>query len=115
MAYIPDHEISLGSANFPNDPEWTSGFEIAENADLLFHDSQYRSTEYANRIGWGHSSIADSIAFAKLCHVKKLALFHHDPGHTDKQLNQLFKDFTDNKKFDFEITMCAEGDVFQLD
>ncbi len=114
FAYMPDHEIPLGSANFPNEPEWTSGFEIAENADLLFHDAQYRPSEYAERVGWGHSSVEDTIAYAKLCCVKKLSLFHHDPAHTDAQLDKLLNDFTENKSFDFEIEMCAEGNVYDF-
>ena len=114
FAYMPDHEIPLGAPNFPNEPEWTSGYDIAKNADLLFHDSQYRPAEYASRVGWGHSSIEDTLAFAKLCKVKKLELFHHDPMHTDAQLNQLYAEFIGNRKFDFEVALCAEGNVYEL-
>lgn len=114
VAYMPDHEIPLGSANFPNEPEWTSGFDIAKNADLLFHDAQYRPAEYKDRIGWGHSSIEDTLSYAKLCNVKKLSLFHHDPAHTDAQLDQLLHDFTAKKTFDFEVEMCAEGNVYDF-
>jgi phosphoribosyl 1,2-cyclic phosphodiesterase len=114
FAYMPDHEIPLGAPNFPNEPEWTSGFDIAKGADLLFHDSQYRPAEYASRVGWGHSSIEDTLAFAKLCKVKKLELFHHDPMHTDAQLNQLYAEFIANRKFDFEVALCAEGNVYEL-
>lgn len=115
LAYMPDHELELGSSNFPNEPEWTSGFEIANGADLLLHDAQYRPAEYSDKIGWGHSSIEDAIGFATLCHVKKLALFHHDPAHSDLQLDNLFEEFTKNKKFEFEIEMCAEGNTYLLD
>jgi len=114
FAYMPDHEIPLGSANFPHEPEWTSGYEIAKDVDLLFHDAQYRPSEYAQRIGWGHSSVEDTLAYAKLCGVKKLSLFHHDPGHTDEQLNKLLHDYTHGKKFDFEVEMCAEGNTYEL-
>jgi phosphoribosyl 1,2-cyclic phosphodiesterase len=114
FAYIPDHEIQLGSVNFPNEPEWTSGLNIAQDVDLLFHDAQFRPDEYQNRIGWGHSSIEDAILFAQMCKVKKLSLFHHDPAHTDAHLDSLLKEFTEHKSYPFEIEMCAEGNSYVL-
>ena len=41
LAYLPDHEPALGSIDFPREPEWTSGFELAADASLLIHDAQY--------------------------------------------------------------------------
>lgn len=114
FAYIPDHEVALGSANFPNEPEWTSGYDIVKNVDLLFHDSQYKMDEYANRMGWGHSTIQHTVEFAKMCKVKKLALFHHDPLHTDDQLEKFLEDFKQHYKTDFPIELCAEGNVYEL-
>ena len=51
LAYLPDHEPALGSATFPNKPEWSSGYSIAKNANLLLHDSQYKTNEYQNYFG----------------------------------------------------------------
>ena len=115
FTYIPDHELPLGSADFPRDPEWTSGYEIAKFADLLFHDSSYSSKEYSTKIGWGHSSARDAIAFAKMCKVKKLALFHHEPTHSDEQLNHLLENALLNQDLDFKVFLCAEGEVYELD
>ncbi len=114
FTYMPDHEIALGSSNFPNEPEWTSGYELAVDADLLFHDAQYRRSEYSDRVGWGHSSIDDAIAFAKLCRVKHLALFHHDPAHSDAQLEQMLNEVTAQTSLDFEVTLCEEGHTYAL-
>lgn len=114
LAYLPDHELQLGSCNFPNDPEWTSGFEIAKNADLLLHDGGYTAREYPPKLGWGHSTVRDSIAFAKMCEVKKLAVFHHEPTRTDDQIEQILKDALQNQNLDFEVEMCAEGNVYEL-
>lgn len=71
IAYIPDHEPALGSSQFPTNAEWTSGFSIAEGADILFHDAQYSSEEYKTRVGWGHSSVEDALDFGTLARVKK--------------------------------------------
>ncbi|RIW17000.1 MBL fold metallo-hydrolase [Algoriphagus lacus] len=114
LAYLPDHELQLGSCNFPDDPEWTSGFEIAKSASLLLHDGGYTAREYPPKLGWGHSTVRDSIAFAKMCEVKKLAVFHHEPTRTDEQIDQILKDALQNQKLDFEVEMCAEGNVYEL-
>ena len=114
VAYIPDHEIRLGSCDFPNDPEWTSGFEIAKAADILFHDGSYTAAEYTNKAGWGHCSVDDAIAFAALCKVKSLQLIHHEPTRTDGEIEQMLKDSLPNHALDFEVGMCAEGDEFQV-
>lgn len=114
VAYMPDHEVALGSANFPNEPEWTSGYDIAKDVDLLFHDSQYRTKEYATRVGWGHSSIKDSVEFAKMCNVKRMELFHHDPLHTDEQLEKILADFKSETETDFPVELCAEGNIYEL-
>jgi phosphoribosyl 1,2-cyclic phosphodiesterase len=82
LAYLPDHEPALSPA-FPSTVEWTSGAALAEGVDLLVHDAQYTSAEYAERIGWGHSSFDDAVAFADLVRARRLALFHHDPSHDD--------------------------------
>ena len=59
------------------------------NADLLIHDSQYTSAEYPKFVGWGHSTYKYAIEQALKGNVKKLALFHHDPGHDDETLGQI--------------------------
>jgi hypothetical protein len=83
VAYLPDHEPALGVPHFPLAPEWTSGWAIARGADLLIHDAQYSQAEYSEHVGWGHSTIDDAIAFARLARVKRLVTFHHDPSHDD--------------------------------
>lgn len=88
VAYLPDHEPALGP-DFPSDPAWTSGAGVAAEADLLIHDAQYTADEYAERVGWGHSSVDQAIAFADLVGARRLALFHHDPSRTDDQVDAL--------------------------
>ena len=114
LAYMPDHELQLGSANFPLDPEWTSGFEIAVKADLLFHDGAYSFSQYEQKVGWGHSAVRDTIQFAQLCQVKKLSIFHHEPTNTDEQLDEILRRNVEGKTFGFEIEMCKEGSVYEF-
>jgi phosphoribosyl 1,2-cyclic phosphodiesterase len=89
LAYIPDHEPYLGVDPDAAEPDWISGYSLAESADVLMHDSQYFEHEYPNHVGWGHSSVAHAVAFARLTRCRRLLLFHHDPLHTDEQLQSL--------------------------
>lgn len=91
IAYLPDHEPALGARHFPEAPEWTSGHVLARGVDLLIHDAQYRADERASRIGWGHSSVDEAVAFAKQAGAAALAPFHHDPTHSDADLDALFR------------------------
>ena len=59
---------------------------LSKNADLLIHDAQYTPEELKEKKGWGHSSWEQAIEVAEQAGVKRLALFHHDPGHTDNFL-----------------------------
>jgi ribonuclease BN (tRNA processing enzyme) len=69
--------------------------EFARGADLLIHDAQYTEAEYTSdstsKQGWGHSTWQMAIDVARVAGVKKLALFHHDPTHSDDMLEQLEK------------------------
>ena len=89
VAYLPDHEPALGGPGFGEEGTWTSGFGVARDADLLIHDAQYTASEYEERIGWGHTANVDAVAFAELARARRLALFHHDPSHTDDQLDRM--------------------------
>ena len=89
VAYLPDHEPALGVDPFPAAPEWTSGFDLAHRADLVLHDAQYTDDEYGTHVGWGHSSIRHLAAFAKLAEVRRIAPFHHDPSHSDAEVDAL--------------------------
>jgi len=56
---------------------------LSKDAHLLIHDAQYTPDELKEKKGWGHSSWEQAVEVAKRAGAKKLALFHHDPEHTD--------------------------------
>jgi len=88
LAYLPDHEPALaGIAGRSRD--WISGASLAADADVVLHDAQFSEAEYAERVGWGHSSVADAVAFAHAVAARRLVLFHHDPSHSDTRLEDL--------------------------
>ncbi|HEX4754072.1 MAG TPA: MBL fold metallo-hydrolase, partial [Solirubrobacterales bacterium] len=75
LAYIPDHEPALGVDLDRLEPDWISGFALAESADLLIHDGQYADEEYPDHLGWGHSALSHSLAFARRTGARRTALF----------------------------------------
>ena len=114
VTYLPDHEPALGLSNFPLTPDWTSGYPLAADADLLIHDSQYTAEQYPNHIGWGHSSLVDAIKFAKLANVKQLVVFHHDPANNDEYLDKFIADTVSRMKPPFDVLPGTEGTTYNL-
>jgi phosphoribosyl 1,2-cyclic phosphodiesterase len=89
VAYLPDHEPALAGEIEGRPLEWLSGAGIAAGADVLVHDAHFSEEEYDERIGWGHSSIADTVAYGRAVGAQRLVLFHHAPEHSDAELERL--------------------------
>jgi phosphoribosyl 1,2-cyclic phosphodiesterase len=68
---------------------------FARGADVLIHDAQYLPAEYTGlpvpTQGFGHSTYEMAAAVAKSAGVKRLALFHHDPAHSDDEIREIEK------------------------
>jgi phosphoribosyl 1,2-cyclic phosphodiesterase len=62
---------------------------LAQGADLLIHDAQFTPEEKQERLAWGHSSWVEAIQVAKEAGVRRLVLFHHDPDHSDGELEEI--------------------------
>jgi ribonuclease BN (tRNA processing enzyme) len=114
FTYIPDHEPALGRLDMNGDKKWISGIDLALNADLLLHDAQYTAQEYKNKIGWGHCSMDDAAKFAFLAEVKHLLLTHHDPAHSDLDLDEIFSDLQKKTNYQFKYELAAEGSEIEL-
>ena len=91
FAYIPDHEPARGEDIERTDADLLSGLSTARDVDLLFHDAQYSEEEYPSHSGWGHSSIRDTVSFGRVTGAKQVVMFHHDPRHSDEQLEVMLK------------------------
>lgn len=63
--------------------------DFIEGTDILIVDCQYDAAEYDQHVGWGHSSLDDSVALAIKAKAKRLFTFHHDPDHTDEKVDQM--------------------------
>lgn len=83
--------------------------EFARDADLLIADAQYTDEEYGARIGWGHSPLSATTAFAAAARVKALGLFHHDPLHGDDMVAQMERDAREHTGSATHCFAAAEG------
>jgi phosphoribosyl 1,2-cyclic phosphodiesterase len=93
IVYATDVELDLifnPDSNELNKEALTQEYrDFIYEADLLIADGQYTEEEYSTKTGWGHTSISLLLEIANQCKVKQLAVFHHDPQHSDKFLDAL--------------------------
>lgn len=64
--------------------------ELAKDADVFICDCQFTPEEYqAGKQGWGHSTWHDAATMARQANVKQLVLYHHDPYHSDDEVDKI--------------------------
>ena len=85
VAYLSDHQQPI-TPTFELAP---GARELCAGADLLIHDAQYTVEEFAQKSHWGHCTVEYAAWVAKECGVSTLALFHHDPTHSDDMLDRM--------------------------
>jgi ribonuclease BN (tRNA processing enzyme) len=109
LVYLSDHEPVLGDSHLPSTAGWTSGYALAAGADVLIHDAQYTDEEYTPRVGWGHSSMRQAMAFGRRADVRRFVTFHHDPDHSDAELDELHTRAKQWVQGAFELVPGVEG------
>jgi phosphoribosyl 1,2-cyclic phosphodiesterase len=116
LVYLPDHEPSIGLHLADEPSTWISGHDVARDADVLFHDAQYRDDEYAQHIGWGHSCSEHVMGFAHKVGAHAIVLFHHDPYHIDDELDALLAEARRRwDGADEQVCLAREGMTITLD
>jgi phosphoribosyl 1,2-cyclic phosphodiesterase len=85
VAYVPDHQMPHDGSHAVSDDV----LELCDGVDLLIHDAQFTEAEFAKKYYWGHCTIEYAVFVAEEAGVKRLALFHHDPAHSDEQLDEI--------------------------
>ncbi len=100
ISYLPDVEpyaracagmVANGEAVMPDYARMQEQrlIDFIEGTDVLIVDCQYDAAEYDQHVGWGHSSVDDSVAMAIKAKAKRLFTFHHDPDHSDEKVGQM--------------------------
>ncbi len=98
VAYVTDHEPYASDAAGPTPagptPAGPTGgdqrlIDFVAGVDLLIQDAQYTAEEYAARRGWGHGNTDYVVDVAVAAGVRRVALFHHEPTHTDADIDRM--------------------------
>jgi phosphoribosyl 1,2-cyclic phosphodiesterase len=84
LAYLPDHQAPLDRRTIPE-----AVLELCHDVDLLVHDGQYTDDEFSVKADWGHSTAAYAVHVAAEAGAKRMLLSHHDPSHTDRELDRI--------------------------
>ena len=79
IVYITDCEHPEGKLN-------ENVVKIADEADILIHDSHYTIRDLKTYKGWGHSSWKQAVDVAIVSKSKRLILFHYAPSYDDSQV-----------------------------
>jgi len=82
ICYITDTE------HVPGQPD-QNVLKLIEGADLVIYDSTYTDEEFDAKIGWGHSTWQEGIRLCQMAGAKRLAVFHHEPEHSDSFMGRL--------------------------
>ncbi len=87
ICYITDNEL------YPEDSPSFDRFyqqrltKFVKDADVLIIDATYHDREYPAKSGWGHSAVTQVAELGHQAGAKTLFLFHHDPDHTDADID----------------------------
>jgi phosphoribosyl 1,2-cyclic phosphodiesterase len=87
LAYVSDHQAPLTL-----DTVADSVLELCDGADLVIHDAQYTPEEFGKKSDWGHCTIDYALLVAQEAGAQRLVLFHHDPAHSDDEMDRLVAD-----------------------
>lgn len=126
IVYIPDIELFhrlrarwiretdvMTRSERQNDPEEDRNvIDFIRDAEVVILDSQYSALEYEQHVGWGHSCVEDTVAFALHANVKRLYLFHHDPDHNDAAISAMVeraREMVANRRSSLIVEAAREG------
>jgi phosphoribosyl 1,2-cyclic phosphodiesterase len=120
LVYASDHEPfsrHLASGKGEITGQDRQHCEFLSEADLVIHDAQYTLNEYANKVGWGHSTVEYAVAMCRAARVAHLALTHHDPLRTDQAIEEIVRKTQDAQRGlapGLDIFAAAEGQALKL-
>ena len=110
VTYISDHQAPIGL-----DTVSDTVLELASEVDVLIHDAQYTPEEFSRKADWGHCTLAYALLVAQTARAKRLVLFHHDPWHSDDDLDRLFAETKQAAEgTGVEVFAAYEGLVIEL-
>ena len=77
----------------------------------MYTDKEYHDPK-SPKVGWGHSTWEEGLKLTKAANIRKLAVFHHEPNHTDDILDSIAKDLAEKSEHSFLAKEKAIASVF---
>jgi phosphoribosyl 1,2-cyclic phosphodiesterase len=112
FVYATDNELFTGILK--EDFNRANLETLIKDADVLVAETQYTNEEYPKKIGWGHSTIEGVVNMVKKHNVKSLYTFHHDPYHSDKEIDRMMKIARKLKGKSLRVFAAQEGMTIRL-
>ena len=116
--FSPDSLIVFFPDSEPRDGDGDKEMiEFIRDADVLILDAQYDAAEYKTHVGWGHGRLDYTVELALKAGVRHLCLFHHDPGHDDRQIDSFVKrarHLVAKRKSKMKVDAAREGMTIEL-
>lgn len=94
VAYISDH--GPGCRDDADDFIPQEILELCDGVDVLIHDAQHTGEEYNAKRHWGHCTFDYAVHVARESGAKMLALYHHDPAHSDDEVDAIVTQASDS-------------------
>jgi ribonuclease BN (tRNA processing enzyme) len=111
VTYIPDHYPSvLGDGPDGWGEYHPSAVALAQDVDVLIHDSQLVAEELAAEAWFGHAAAEYTVALARHSGARRAVLYHYKPDRTDDALDVIAERFVD----DPQVTFATQSLVLEL-
>jgi len=104
LCYVSDHE-------FGNPAIDEQLLDFCRNCSAIISDAHFTPEELPRHKGWGHGSWLQCAEFAAACGAHRLWLFHHKPGRTDNEVNQIV---AEARQVFPATSVAAEGLAFEI-
>lgn len=102
LAYAPDHRPVPGDEGARS---------LCRDVDVLVHDAQFLDGERSIADAYGHATVGAAVEFARSCGAQRLVLFHHGPGRTDTEIEQIAASFAGS---DLDVSVAREGAILEV-
>jgi phosphoribosyl 1,2-cyclic phosphodiesterase len=114
VAYLSDHGPAhhLGPGPDGFGPYHEAAMALAQDVDILIHDSQYTANELPLKIHYGHSAAGYAVGLGRAAGARRVLLFHHDPERTDGEVAAIERAMRVAE--DMTVDAAREGETIRL-
>jgi ribonuclease BN (tRNA processing enzyme) len=92
IAFVTDHQIPEDRRSIDDNVA-----QLCQGVDLLIHDAQFIDADLVEKGSWGHATAEYALHVATTTGARRLALYHHDPGRTDLEVDAILSDLAQSE------------------